>query len=70
MRYSVHYETSDRNWVVTDVSNSHQVMGVHASKADAYRQAFAEQERWRKYDPFANNVDRIRQMMPRSLVIS
>ena len=70
MRYSVHYQTDDRNWVVTDVSNSHQVMGVHASKADAYRQAFAEQERWRKYDPVANNVDRIRQMMPRSLVIS
>ena len=70
MRYSVHYETSDRNWVVTDVSNSHQVMGVHGSKADAYRQAFAEQERWRKYDPVANNVDRRRQMMPRSLVIS
>ena len=70
MRYSVHYETSDRNWVVTDVSNSHQVMGVHASKADAYRQAFAEQERSRKSDPVANNLERIRQMMPRSLVIS
>ena len=70
MRYSVHYHTNDRNWVVTDVSNSYQVMGVHASKADAYRQAFAEQERWRKYDPVANNLERIRQMLPRSLVIS
>ena len=70
MRYSVHYETSDRNWVVTDVSNSHQVMGVHASKADAYRQAFAEQERSRKSDPVANNLEQVRQMMPRSLVIS
>ena len=70
MRYSVHYETSDRNWVVTDVSNSHQVMGVHASKADAYRQAFAEQERVRKYDQVANNLERVRQMLPRSLVIS
>ena len=70
MRYSVHYQTDDRNWVVTDVSNSHQVMGVHASKADAYRQASAEQERWRKSDPVANNLERIRQMMPRSLVIS
>ena len=70
MRYSVHYETNDRNWVVTDVSNSHQVMGVHASKADAYRQAFAEQEQWRKYDQLANNLERIRQMLPRSLVIS
>ncbi len=70
MRYSVHYHTNDRNWVVTDVSNSYQVMGVHASKADAYRQAFAEHERWRKCDPVAKNLERIRQMMPRSLVIS
>ena len=70
MRYSVHYQANDRNWVVTDLSNSHQVMGVHASKADAYRQAFVEQKRWRKYDPVANNLKRIRQMMPRSLVIS
>ena len=70
MRYSVHYQANDRNWVVTDLSNSHQVMGVHASKADAYRQAFAEQERWRKHDPVDNNLERIRQMMPRSLVIS
>ena len=70
MRYSVHYQANDRNWVVTDLSNSHQVMGVHASKADSYSQAFAEQERWRKHDPVANNLERIRQMMPRSLVIS
>ena len=70
MRYSVHYQANDRNWVVTDLSNSYQVMGVHASKADAYSQAFAEQERWRKCDPVINNLERIRQMMPRSLVIS
>ena len=70
MRYSVHYQTNDRTWVVTDVSNSYQVMGVHESKADAYRQAFAEQERWRKYDPVANNLEQIRQVMARSLVIS
>ena len=70
MHYSVHYETNDRNWVVTDGSNAHKVMGVHASKADAHRQAFAEQERWRKWDPVAKNLERIRQMMTRSLVIS
>ena len=70
MRYSVHYETNDGNWVVKDVSNANKVMGVHASKADAYRQAFAEQEQWRKHDPVAKNLERIRQMMPRSLVIS
>ena len=70
MRYSVHYETNDRNWVVTDLSKAHKVMGVHASKADAYRQAFAEQERWRKCDPVSKHLERIRQMMPRSLVIS
>ena len=70
MRYSVHYETKDRSWVVKDVANAHQVMGVHTSKANAYKQAFAEQERWRKYDPVAKHLERIRQMMPRSLVIS
>ena len=70
MRYSVHYETEDGRWVVRDVVNAHQVMGVHASKADAYKQAFAEQERWRKYDPVAKRLERVRHMMPRSLVVS
>jgi len=70
MRYSVHYETGDGNWVVTDVANAHQVMGVHSSKAGAYKQAFSEQERWRKYDPVAKHLARIRKMMPRSLVVS
>ena len=70
MRYSVHYETADGRWVVRDVANAQQVMGVHASKADAYRQAFAEQERWHKYDPVAKHLERVRQMMPQSLVVS
>lgn len=70
MRYSVHYETGDGRWVVKDLANAHKVMGVHASKSDAYKQASVEQERWRKYDPVANHLLRIRRMMPRSLVVS
>ncbi len=69
MRYSVHFETSDRNWVVTDQANANQVMGVHVTKSDAYRHAFAEQERWRKFDPVAKHLARIRKMMPQSLVV-
>lgn len=69
MRYSVHFETTDRNWVVKDVANAHQVMGVHITKAKAYRQAIAAQERWRKYDPVAKHLARIRKMMPSSLVV-
>jgi len=70
MRYSVNYETNDRRWVVKDVANAHQVMGIHGSKSDAYKQAFYEQERWSKTDPVAMHIERVRQMMPRSLVIS
>ena len=69
MRYSVHYEGADKNWVVTDAANSHQVMGIHGTKSEAYKHAFAEQERWRKLDPSANHLARIRTMLPRTLVV-
>jgi len=42
MRYSVRYECADKNWIVTDSANAGQVMGVHISKTDAYRHAYAE----------------------------
>lgn len=69
MRYSVHYEGADKNWVVTDAANCHQVMGIHGTKSEAYKHAFAEQERWRKHDPAANHLARIRTMLPRTLVV-
>ena len=58
MRYSVHYEGAEKNWVVTDAANCHQVMGIHNTKSEAYKHAFAEQERWRKYDPAAKYLAR------------
>ena len=69
MRYSVQFETGDRHWVVKDVANADQVMGVHITKAEAYRQAIAEQELWRKYDPVAKHLARVRRIMPNTLVV-
>jgi len=69
MRYSVRYECANKNWVVTDSANAGQVMGVHMSKTGAYRHAYAEQERWRKFDPVAKHLARIRKVMPQTLVV-
>ena len=69
MRYSVKFENQDRNWIVADTANAHQIMGVHPTKALAYKQAFAEQERWRKYDPVARHIAKLRQVLPQSLVV-
>lgn len=70
MRYSVRYQCNDKQWQVTDSANADQVMGVHGTKSDAYKHAFAAQERWRKYDPVARHMARIRKIMPRTLVVS
>ena len=70
MRYSVHYECVEKNWVVTDAANCHQVLGIHDTKSDAYKQAHAEQERWRKFDPVAKHLARVRRMLPRTLVVN
>ncbi|NQV56968.1 MAG: hypothetical protein HQ503_13995 [Rhodospirillales bacterium] len=67
MRYSVKYEGRDKNWVVTDTVTAHQVIGIHSTKSEAYKQAFAEQELWRKHDPVAKHLARVRRMLPRSL---
>ena len=69
MRYSVKYQNQDRNWVVADTANAQQIMGIHPTKAAAYRQAFAEQERWRKFDPTAKHLSRVRRMLPQTLVV-
>ena len=69
MRYSVRYECADKNWIVTDSDNADQVMSVHMSKTDAYRQAYAEQERWRKFDPVAKHLVRIRKVISQTLVV-
>ena len=69
MRYSVHYETNHRQWVVMDVGEADQVLGVHASKAEAYNHASTAQRRRHGYDSVAKQLEGIRNMMPRSLVI-
>jgi hypothetical protein len=69
VRYSVRYECADKNWIVTDSANADQVMSVHMSKTDAYRQAYAEQARWRKFDPVAKHLARIRKVISQTLVV-
>ncbi len=50
-------------------ANADQVMSVHMSKTDAYRQAYAEQERSRKFDPVAKHLVRIRKVISQTLVV-
>ena len=69
MRYSVRYEGAENCWVVIGGANRNQVIGVHDSKSDAYKQAFTEQGRWQKNDPGARSLGRIRSMLPRTLVV-
>lgn len=71
MRFSVRYQSSQRNWAVVDTAVAGQVMGVHDTKAEAYKHAFAEQERWRRLDPAAQLLGRVSGDMgwPRSLVV-
>lgn len=71
MRYSVRYQPRHKNWAVVDTAVAGQVMGVHSTKADAYKHAFAEQERWRRLDPVARHLSRASGDMrwPRSLVV-
>ena len=69
MRYCVRYRTQDKRWVVADTGTGNQVLGVHATKADAYRQAHALQEHWCAGDAEADHLQRVREEMPRTLVI-
>ena len=69
MRYSVRYAGDTKKWSVIDTAIANQVVGMHATKAAAYHQAFSEQERWRKLDPVAQHLSRLRKVLPRSLVV-
>lgn len=69
MRYSVRYEGNAKKWSVIDTAIANQVVGTHVSKSEAYHQAIVEQERWRKYDPVAKHLSRLRKVLPRTLVV-
>ncbi len=73
MRFSVKYQSWAKNWAVVEDGAAQQVVGVHDSKAAAYKQAFAEQARWREFDPVAVEMTRSRACnghgLPVSLVV-
>ena len=60
MRYAVRFQPDDRRWAVIDTVVASQIVGIHGSETQAYKQAFAEQERWRKFDPLAQHLGRLR----------
>ena len=70
MRFSVKYQSWTKNWAVVDNSVAQQVVGVHDSKAEAYKQASAEQGRWRQFDPVAVEMTRSRACNDHGLPIS
>lgn len=67
MRYCVRYRVEEKDWVVADVGNDNRILGVHATKAEAYAQALAAQHAG-ACDPEADYHRRMRETMPRSLV--
>ncbi len=70
MRFSVKYQSWTKMWAVVDNGVAQQVVGVHDSKAAAYKQAFAEQERWRNFDPVAVEMTRSRACNDHGLPVS
>ena len=68
MRYCVRYRVEDKNWVVADTANENQVLGVHATKAEAYAHALKAQQNW-PLDHEADHLKRVRETMPRTLVV-
>jgi hypothetical protein len=69
MRYSVRYDCKNKNWLVADGAGDGRVIGTHILKANAYRHAFAEQERWRGLEPAKNYATQIRKSIPLTLVV-
>lgn len=65
MRYCVRYRVEEKNWVVADTANENQVLGVHASKAEAYAHALRAQP----IDHDADYLKRAREAMSRTLVV-
>ena len=68
MRYCVRYQAQDRRWAVADTGAGHQVLSVHATKSEAYRQALSLQETGAPDDPEAEHLKRVRAEMPHTLV--
>ena len=69
LRYSVRYQCNNKNWVVTDSAANEEIVGTHQTKASAYRHAYAEQERWQKIEPVTSYPEKIREILPQSLVV-
>jgi hypothetical protein len=65
MRYCVRYRVEEKNWVVADTANENQVLGVHATKAEAYAHALKAQP----LDHDAEHLKRARESMARTLVV-
>ncbi len=68
MRYSVRFENSRKIWLVGDCGDANRTLGEHRTKAAAYAQAGAEQERWAESHSGARNTGRLGDVSPRSLV--
>ncbi len=69
MRYSVRFEIKRKKWLVGDCGNTDRILGEHLTKAAAYAQASAEQERWARYHPVGWRMSRPQDISPRSLVV-
>jgi hypothetical protein len=69
MRYSVKYECVKKIWIVSDSTKPGEIIGEHFSKTSAYRQAHAEQEFWRQLDPISKHLEKVREIIPQTLVI-
>jgi hypothetical protein len=69
MRYSVRYDCRNKNWLVSDGAEDKRIIGTHTLKANAYRHAFTEQERWQDLEPKASYATRIREVIPQTLVV-
>jgi len=67
MRYCVRYRVEEKNWVVADTANDNQVLGVYATKAEAYAHALKAQQNWS--DPEADHLKRVRETMRHTLVV-
>jgi hypothetical protein len=68
MRYCVRYRVEEKNWVVADTANENQVLGVHATKAEAYAHALKAQQNWPR-DQEGDHLKRVRETMARTLVV-
>ena len=68
MRYCVRYRVEEKNWVVADTANENQVLGVHATKAEAYAHALQAHQNWPQ-DHELDHLKRARDSVSRTLVV-